>query len=122
VESNKKGTLSWRGGHKYLYRDHVLQDGGLDTWLTTLVCKKIAARKPKEVKSRSNLAESLSKSMAQKVLFCQSDDDDDDIHHFHFHILPSPTQILPICPLHSAACYKICSVSQPCNARNLANT
>jgi hypothetical protein len=45
--------------------------------LTTLLFKKITVTKPKEVKTRSNLAESLRKSMAQKVMFCESDDDDD---------------------------------------------
>jgi hypothetical protein len=49
----------------------------LEARLTTLLCKKITVTKPKGVKTRSNLAESLGKSMAQKMMFCESDDDDD---------------------------------------------
>jgi hypothetical protein len=96
----------------------------LDARLTTLVSKRIAVTKPKEVKTRSNLAESLRKSMAQKccsakvmmMMMMTS------VYHFHVHILPSATQILPKCPLHSAACYKICSVSCPTKAQNIAIT
>jgi hypothetical protein len=42
------------GGHKY--RDLVLQVGGLDTRLTTLLSKRIIVEKSKEVKTGCNLA------------------------------------------------------------------
>jgi hypothetical protein len=48
-------------GHKY--RDLVLQVGGLDGRLMTLLCENITVAKFKEVKTRSNLV------IAQKGLF-----------------------------------------------------
>jgi hypothetical protein len=49
----------------------------LEARLTTLLCKQITVTKSKDVKTRSNLAQSLRKSMAQKVMFSKSDEDDD---------------------------------------------
>jgi hypothetical protein len=70
------------GGHKY--RDLVLQVGGLDTRLTSLLCKKIIVAKSKEEKTRwSNSRQIwqnlLRTAMAKKGCFA-NDDDDDNIH------------------------------------------
>jgi hypothetical protein len=51
-------------GHKY--KELVLQVGGLNARLTTLLCKKIIVAKSKEVKTRSNLAELFKKGYGSK--------------------------------------------------------
>jgi hypothetical protein len=56
-------------------RDMVLQIGGLDARLTTLLCTKISVVKSKEVKTGCNLAESSKESYAD-------DDDNDDLPHY----------------------------------------
>jgi hypothetical protein len=57
VEGDEKGTrcLGIQLGHPVTggqkYRDLVLQVGGLDARLTTVICKKIIVTKSKEVKT-----------------------------------------------------------------------
>jgi hypothetical protein len=57
------------GGYKYM--DLVLQVGGLDARLMTLLCKRIIFSKSKQVKTTSILTDLLRKAMAQKGLFCR---------------------------------------------------
>jgi hypothetical protein len=70
---------------------------GLDARLTTLLCKKVAVTKSKEVKTGCNLTESSKEGYGQKkgsftivvvLVVVDDDDDDDDDENISFHIEP----------------------------------